>query len=55
MDRERGRERSWAIETTPSVRLYAHMPLPVLRSHNPGRRPRTPSQNRGPCSSLSVM
>ena len=22
--------------------LYAHMPLPVLRSHTPGRRPRTP-------------
>jgi len=32
--------------------LYAHMPLPVLGSHTPGRRPRTPGLNRRPCSSL---
>jgi len=32
--------------------LYAHMPPPVLRSHAPGRRPRTPGKNLGPCSSL---
>jgi len=37
---ERERERSWAIWNDPP--LYAHMPLPVLRSHIPGRRPRTP-------------
>jgi len=22
--------------------LYAHMPLPILRSHTPGRRPQNP-------------
>jgi len=31
---------SRAIGNDPT--LYAHMPLPVRRSHNPGRRPRTP-------------
>ena len=34
------RQRSRAIGNDPP--LYAHMPLPVLRSHAPGRRPRTP-------------
>ena len=29
---------SWAIGNDPP--LYAHMPLLVLRSHTPGRRPR---------------
>jgi len=38
--RQTDRQRSWAIGNDPP--LYAHMPLPVLRSHNPGCRPRTP-------------
>ena len=33
-------EGSWAPGNDPP--LYAHMPLRVLRSHTPGRRPRTP-------------
>jgi len=33
-------EASWAIANDPP--LYAHMPLPVLRSHTLGRRPRPP-------------
>ena len=39
-DRQTHRQASWAIGNDPP--LYAHMPLPVLRSHTPGRRPRTP-------------
>ena len=39
-DRQTHRQASWAIGNGPP--LYAHMPLPVLRSHTPGRRPRTP-------------
>jgi len=40
---------SRAIGNNPP--LCAHMPLPALRSHTPGR-PRTPGYNRGPCWSL---
>jgi len=39
--RQTHRQKSWAIGNAPPP-LYAHMPLPVLRSHTPGRRPRTP-------------
>jgi len=39
-DTQTHRQSSWSIGLDPP--LYTHMPLPVLRSHTPGRRPRTP-------------